>query len=69
MNPDQLKQIINFDYQLMTFALSMHQFLQPLSEKGSTLSGELIDFAQKFGKFVSNERNSSLTPITPEVVN
>lgn len=69
MNPDQLKQIINFDYQLMTFAISMHQFFQPLTEKGSKLSGELIDFAQKFGQYVANERNTSLTPITPEVVN
>ena len=69
MNPDQLKQIINFDYQLMTFALGMHQFFQPLSEKGSKLSGELIDFAQKFGQYVATERAKSLTPIVPEVVN
>lgn len=69
MNPDQLKQVINFDYQLMTFALGMHQFFQPLSEKGSKLSGELIDFAQKFGQYVANERTSALTPITPEAVN
>lgn len=68
MNPDQLKQIINFDYQLMTFALGMHQFFQPLSEKGSKLSGELIDLAQKFGQYVANERATSLTPIVPEVV-
>ena len=68
MNPDQLKQIINFDYQLMTFALSMHQFFQPMSEKGSKLSGELVEFAQKFGQYVANERVSALTPIVPEVV-
>lgn len=68
MNPDQLKQIINFDYQLMTFALGMHQFFQPLSEKGSKLSGELIDFAQKFGQYVATERATALTPIVPEVV-
>jgi hypothetical protein len=69
MNPDQLKQIINFDYQLMTFALGMHQFFQPLSEKGSKLSGELIDLAQKFGQYVAMERLTALTPIIPEVVN
>lgn len=68
MNPDQLKQIINFDYQLMTFALGMHQFFQPLSEKGSKISGDLVDFAQKFGEFVANERRAALTPIPVEVV-
>lgn len=68
MTPDQLKQIINFDYQLMTFALGMHQFFQPFTEKGSKLSGELIDFAQRFGQYVANERATALTPIVPEVV-
>lgn len=69
MNPDQLKQAINFDYQLMTFALGMHQYFQPISEKGSKLSGELIDFAQRFGQYVASERAAALTPIVPEVVN
>ena len=68
MNADQLKQIINFDYQLMTFALGMHQFFQPLSEKGSKVSGELVELAQKFGQYVASERASALTPIVSEVV-
>lgn len=62
MNPDQLKQLINFDYQLMTFALGMHQYLQPLDEKGSKLSAELIEFAQRFGVYVSVSRMDALTP-------
>ena len=69
MNPDQLKQAINFDYQLSTFALGMHQYFQPLSEKGSKLSGELIDFAERFGDFVHQQRKEALTPLPVEVVN
>jgi hypothetical protein len=67
MNPDQLKQIINFDYQLMTFAIGMHQFFLPLTERGGKLSGELIDFAQKFGNYVAEERAKGFNPIVPEV--
>ena len=68
MNPDQLKQVINFDYQLMTFAIGMHQYFLPLSEKAAKLSAELIDFAQRFGDYVQTERKEgfSITP-TEEV--
>lgn len=66
MNPDQLKQAINFDYQLMTFAIGMHQYFLPTSEKGAKLSAELIDFAQKFGHFVQQAREEGFN-VTPTV--
>lgn len=69
MNPDQLKQLINFDYQLMTFAISMHQYMLPLTEKGGKLSSELIELAQRFGSYVSEERVKGCTPTPVEVVN
>ena len=64
MNPDQLKQAINFDYQLMTFAIGMHQCFLPMSEKASKISAELIEVAQKLGDFVHNVRQDGFT-ITP----
>lgn len=64
MNPEQLKQVINYDYQLMTFAIGLHQYFLPLSEKGAKLSLELIDFAQKFGDFVHTARKDGFT-VTP----
>jgi hypothetical protein len=65
MNQDQLKQAINFDYQLSTFAIGLHQFFLQANEKGTKLSLELIDFAQKFGNFVHEARKEGLstTPI------
>jgi len=66
MNPDQLKQVINFDYQLMTFAIGMHQFFLPTSEQGAKFSAELIEFAQKFGNYVADERKKGFM-IAPEV--
>ena len=68
MNQDQLKQLINFDYQLMTFAISMHQYFLPICEKGGKLSSDLIDFAQKFGVYVSDQRAKGLSPTPVEVV-
>ena len=69
MNPDQLKQVINFDYQLMTFAIGMHQYFLPLSEKGSKFSSELIDFAQRFGEYVQKERKEGFAVTPTEAVN
>lgn len=65
MNPEQLKQIINFDYQLMTFAIGMHQNFLSVSEKASKISAELIDVAQKLGSFVADARKEgfSITPV------
>lgn len=68
MNPDQIKQLINFDYQLMTFAIGMHQYFQPVDEKGAKLSAELIEFAQKFGIYVAFTRQDALTPKDAAVV-
>lgn len=68
MNPEQLKQIINFDYQLMTFAIGMHQYFLPLNEKGSKLSADLVEFAQKFGEYVASERSKGFTATPVEVV-
>ena len=69
MNPDQLKQAINFDYQLMTFAIGMHQVFLPMSEKASKISAELIDVAQKLGDFVHEARKDGFTVTPTEVVN
>ena len=68
MNPEQLKQLINFDYQLMTFAISVHQYLLPLSEKGGKISSDLIDLAQRLGSYVSEERAKGFTATPVEVV-
>ncbi len=68
MNPEQLKQIINFDYQLMTFAIAMHQALLPVSEKASKISAELIEVAQKLGDFVSESRKEGFSVTPTEVV-
>jgi hypothetical protein len=68
MNPDQLKQVINFDYQLMTFAISMHQVFLPMSEKASKLSSELIEIAQKLGDFVADARKEGFSVTPTEVV-
>jgi len=68
MNPDQLKQAINFDYQLMTFAIGLHQYFLPINEKGSKISAELIDIAQKFGDFVHASRKDGFTITPTEVV-
>jgi transposase len=69
MNPEQLKQVINYDYQLMTFAIGLHQYFLPTSEKGAKLSAELIDFAQKFGNFVHQARQEGFIVTPTEVVN
>lgn len=68
MNPDQLKQLINFDYQLSTFAIGLLQYFEPLDEKGAKLSAELIEFAQKFGIYVAFTRQECLTPKKEEKV-
>lgn len=69
MNPDQLKQCINYDYQLMTFAIGLHQYFLPINEKGAKLSAELIDLAQKFGDFVAQARKDGFSVTPTEAVN
>lgn len=68
MNPEQLKQLINFDYQLSTFAIGMHQFLSSINDRGSKLSLDLIDYAQKFGDFVYQMRKEGLSSVPTEEV-
>jgi hypothetical protein len=68
MNAEQLKAAINFDYQLSTFAINMHQYFSQVSEKGATLSSELIAFAEKLGEFVHNARKEGFQTTAVEVV-
>jgi len=68
MNQDQLKQLINFDYQLSTFAIGMHQYLLQVNEKGSKLSADLIDFSERFGDFVHAARKEGFTAVPIEEV-
>lgn len=56
MNADVLKKVINYDAQIIQFAIGMHAEAIQMNEEWSKLSVELIDFANKFGRFVHKAR-------------
>jgi hypothetical protein len=56
MNADVLKKVINYDSQIIQFAIGMHSEASQLNEEWTKLSVELIDFANKFGRFVHQQR-------------
>lgn len=68
MNAEQLKAAINFDYQLSTFAINMHQYFTQVSESGAKLSAELIAFSEKLGDFVHSARKEGFSLSEPTAV-
>ena len=56
MNADVLKKVINYDAQIIQFAIGMHTEASQTNEEWAMLSVELIDFANRFGRFVHKVR-------------
>jgi hypothetical protein len=65
MNAEQLKAAINFDYQLSTFAINMHQYFMQVSPVGAELSADLIAFSEKLGDFVHTARKAGFSVTEP----
>jgi hypothetical protein len=65
MNADNLKKVIGYDSQIAQFAMSMFAEATLINEEWSRLSLELVDFANKFGRFVQKEREEGfkVTPV------
>jgi hypothetical protein len=63
MNAEEIKKIINYDMQLGTFSIAMHAEAAPVNEEWGKLALELVEFANKFGRFVQKQREIGFTPV------
>jgi hypothetical protein len=68
MNHEQLKALINYDYQLSTFAIGFHTHALQINEEWAKLSGELLDYSQKFGDFVHKQRQEGFSVVQEQVI-